>query len=174
MKIFDDVIACDLRFIPPPTRNPGYAYALNHVQYAYQTPVAASLILLTHLHEPSLTTLQRYKAAKYTLHCFQSKICLVWKYGMEWNMEDYVSMDWKIFSMEWKKIASMEYEKIVFHSIPFHALSTVVASHANAHARAIAFFSYIWFKYISSMHCCKLGGVVVMILSSQPSAHGTT
>ena len=27
-------------------------------------------------------------------------------------------MEWKIFSMEWKKIASMEYGKIVFHSIP--------------------------------------------------------
>ena len=24
--------------------------------------------------------------------------------------------------MEWKKIASMEYGKIVFHSIPYHAL----------------------------------------------------
>ena len=23
---------------------------------------------------------------------------------------------------EWKKIAGMEYEKIVFHSIPYHAL----------------------------------------------------
>ena len=34
------------------------------------------------------------------------------KFSMEWNME------WKIFSMEWKKIASMEYGKIVFHSIP--------------------------------------------------------
>ena len=33
-------------------------------------------------------------------------------FSMEWNME------WKIFSMEWKKIASMEYGKIVFHSIP--------------------------------------------------------
>ena len=37
---------------------------------------------------------------------------------MEWNMEENFSMEWKIFSMEWKKIASMEYEKIVFHSIP--------------------------------------------------------
>ena len=29
--------------------------------------------------------------------------------------------------MEWKKIASMEYGKIVFHSIPYHALASVVA-----------------------------------------------
>ena len=27
--------------------------------------------------------------------------------------------------MEWKKIASMEYEKIVFHSIPYHVLTSV-------------------------------------------------
>ena len=39
-------------------------------------------------------------------------------FSMEWNME------WKIFSMEWTKIAGMEYGKIVFHSIPYHALST--------------------------------------------------
>ena len=31
-------------------------------------------------------------------------------------------MEWKIFSMEWKKIAGMEYGKIVFHSISQHAL----------------------------------------------------
>ena len=41
--------------------------------------------------------------------------------GMEWNMEENFSMEWKIFSMEWKwkwkKIASMDYGKIVFHSI---------------------------------------------------------
>ena len=39
------------------------------------------LVLLTHLQERLLTTLQRCKAAKYTLHCFQSKISLVWKRG---------------------------------------------------------------------------------------------
>ena len=27
-KISDDVIACDLRFPPPQTKNPGHAYAL--------------------------------------------------------------------------------------------------------------------------------------------------
>ena len=31
-------------------------------------------------------------------------------------------MEWKIFSMEWKKIASMECGKILFQSIPYHAL----------------------------------------------------
>ena len=38
-------------------------------------------------------------------------------FSMEWNME------WKIFGMEWKKITSMEYGKIVFHSNPHHALA---------------------------------------------------
>ena len=33
-------------------------------------------------------------------------------------MEDF----WYGMEMEWKKIASMEYGKIVFHSIPYHAL----------------------------------------------------
>ena len=38
---------------------------------------------------------------------------------MEWNMEEDFSMEWNI---EWKKIATMEYGKIVFHSIPFHTM----------------------------------------------------
>ena len=58
--------------------------------------------------------LQHCKGAKYTLHCFQSNF-FFWYGSMEWNMEE-------TFSMEWKKIASMEYGKIVFHSIPYHAL----------------------------------------------------
>ena len=33
-------------------------------------------------------------------------------------MEDF----WYGMEMEWKKIANMEYGKIVFHSIPYHAL----------------------------------------------------
>ena len=33
-------------------------------------------------------------------------------------MEENFCMEWKIFGMEWKKICSMEYGKIVFHSIP--------------------------------------------------------
>ena len=35
-------------------------------------------------------------------------------YGMEYGMEDF----WYGMEMEWKKIANMEYGKIVFHSIP--------------------------------------------------------
>ena len=41
------------------------------------------------------------------------------KFSMEWNMEENFSMEW---NMEWKKISGIEYEKIVFHSIPYHAL----------------------------------------------------
>ena len=35
-------------------------------------------------------------------------------YEMEYEIEDF----WYGMEMEWKKIASMEYGKIVFHSIP--------------------------------------------------------
>ena len=33
-------------------------------------------------------------------------------------MEENFSVEWKIFGMEWKKIASVECGKIVFYSIP--------------------------------------------------------
>ena len=49
-----------------------------------------------------------------------SDLNLPWYGSIEWNMEENFRMEWKISSiyMEWKKIASMEYRKIVFHSIP--------------------------------------------------------
>ena len=120
-------VICGLALLP--IQNPGYAYALNHVQYALNIKPCAIcipdtgcciLVLLAHLHERLLTTLQRCKATKYTLHCFQSKISLVWKYGTE----DF----WYGMVMEWKKIASMEYGKIVFHSIPCDALVGTIKS----------------------------------------------
>ena len=40
-------------------------------------------------------------------------------------MEDF----WYGMEMEWKKIASMEYGKIVFHSIPYHALPVSAQQH---------------------------------------------
>ena len=52
---------------------------------------------------------------------------------------------------------------------PNSMLSLVEASHANAHARAIAFFSYIWFKYILSSYCCKVRSAVDNTLSYQLS-----
>ena len=46
------------------------------------------------------------------IRCIASNLKVLWYGRMEWNME------WKISGMEWKKIASMEYGKIIFHSIP--------------------------------------------------------
>ena len=54
--------------------------------------------------------------------CIASSLKILWYGSMEWNMEENFSMEWKIFSMEWKKIAVMEYGKIIFHFIPYHAL----------------------------------------------------
>ena len=45
--------------------------------------------------------------------------------SMEWNME------WKMCSMEWKKIFRMEYGKVVFHSIPYYALVKRVFKHLD-------------------------------------------
>ena len=40
-------------------------------------------------------------------------------------MEENFSMEWKIFlyvmEIEWKEITNVEYEKIIFRSIPYHA-----------------------------------------------------
>ena len=61
-------------------------------------------------------------AKQQNIHCVAFSLKFHWCGSMEWNMEENFSMEWimkwKIFSMEWKKIASMEYGKIVFHSIP--------------------------------------------------------
>ena len=51
-------------------------------------------------------------------------------FSMEWNMEENFCMEWKIFGMEWEKIASMKYGKIVFHSIPYRALPVTTIYHA--------------------------------------------
>ena len=50
-------------------------------------------------------------------------------------MEDF----WYGMEMKWKKIASMEYGKIVFHSIPYHAMSTTI----NTLNAVVKFFSSI-------------------------------
>ena len=59
------------------------------------------------------------------------------------------------------------------HSCPWPRESRSLS--CKTHARAIAFFSYIWFKCdILSLHCCKLRCVVVIVLISvQPSHPGT-
>ena len=100
-KISDDVIACDLRFNPPLLYNLKSRIRLCIKPSAICIPDTSCciLVLLTHIHEWLLTILRKRKAAKYTLHCFQSKISLVWKYeieygrkfqyGMKYRMEDF-------------------------------------------------------------------------------------
>ena len=60
------------------------------------------------------------------IRCIASsqKFFLVWEYGMEYGRKFWYGMeDFKYeMEMEWKKIASVEYGKIIFHSIPHHAL----------------------------------------------------
>ena len=76
--------------------NPKSRLRLCYKPYAICIPDTGCciLVLLTHLHKRLLTTLQRRKAAKYTLHCFQSKISLVWKYGMEYGRKFQYGMEY--------------------------------------------------------------------------------
>ena len=112
----------------PPLQNPGYSYALNHVQYAYQIPVVASWYCSRNFTSGSL---QHCKDAKQqNIRCIASSIKFLWYGIMEWNMEENFSvewnMEWKIFSEEWKwngrKLPVWNIEKS--SSIPYHALST--------------------------------------------------
>ena len=34
-------------------------------------------------------------------------------------MEENLGLEWKIFDIEWMKGGSMEYEKIIFHTMPY-------------------------------------------------------
>ena len=118
----------------PPIQNPGYAYALNHVQYAYQIPVVASWYCWRTFTSGCL---QRCKGAKQqNIRCIASSLKFLWcgsmewnmeeNFSMEWNMEENFSMEWKIFGMEWKwnerKLPVWNIEKS--SSIPYHALQT--------------------------------------------------
>ena len=64
----------------------------------------------------------KVQSNKIYIRCIASSLTFLWYGSMEWNMEDNFSMEWnmewKIFGIEWKKITSTEYGKIVFHSIP--------------------------------------------------------
>ena len=55
--------------------------------------------------------------------CVAFGLNLPWYGSIEWNMEEN-------FSLEWKKIASLEYEKIIFHSIPCPVC--IITLHATA------------------------------------------
>ena len=92
----------DLRFSPLPIQSPGYAYALNHVQYAYQIPVVASLYCWRTFTSGCL---QRCKDAKQqNILCIASSLKFLWCRSTECNKEENFSMEWNMeenFSMEW-------------------------------------------------------------------------
>ena len=139
----------DLRFSLPPNSKSRLCYALNHAQYAYQIPVAASKCCWRTFTSGCL---RHCKGAKQkNIRCIASSLKFLWYGSMEWNMKENFSMEWNIeenfrmeygmedfwygMEMEWKKIASMEYGKIVFHSIPYHAL--VKKERVNANLKLI-------------------------------------
>ena len=64
----------------------------------------------------------KVQSNKICIRCIAFSLKFLWDGSMEWNMEENFSMERKIFGMKWKKITSMEYGKIVFYSIPYHAL----------------------------------------------------
>ena len=66
-----------------------------------------------------------YKIAKVqNIHCIASSLKVLWYGSMEWNVEENFSMEWKIFSIEWKwngrKLPEWNMEKS--SSIPYHVL----------------------------------------------------
>ena len=75
----------ELRFSPPPNSKSRLRQCIKLCAICIPDTGRCILVLLAHLHERLLTTLQRCKATKYSLRCFQSKISLVWKYGMEYG-----------------------------------------------------------------------------------------
>ena len=75
----------DLRFSSPPNSKFRLRLCIKPCAICIPDTSRCILVLLAHLHERLLTTLLRCKATKYTLHCFQSKISLVWKYGIEYG-----------------------------------------------------------------------------------------
>ena len=106
------------------------------------------LVLLTHVHERLLTTLQRCKAAKYTLHCFQSKIFFgmevwngIWKKTSVWNGI------WNGRFLEWNG-KNWQYEIwkncLPFHTMPCRQLkSNKIACKVNLPV----FFFFFYSKY---------------------------
>ena len=61
------------------------------------------------------------------MRCIASSLKFLWYGSMEWNMEENFSMEWNIFSMEWKwngrKLPVWNMKKS--SSIPYHALPMV-------------------------------------------------
>ena len=72
---------CGLALLP--IQNPGYAYM--HQTMCNMHTRYRLLHLCIVMRTFTSGCLQHCKEAKYTLQCFQSKISLVWKYGMEYG-----------------------------------------------------------------------------------------
>ena len=114
----------DLRFSPPPNSKSRLRLRIKPCAICIPDAGRCILVLLAHLRERLLTTLRRCKATKYTLHCFRSKISLVWngiwKKILAWNgiWNGKKLPVWNGNGMEencqygiWKK-------RLPFHSIP--------------------------------------------------------
>ena len=105
----------DFRFSPPPNSKSRLRLCIKPCAICIPDTGRCILVLLAHLHERLLTALQRCKATKYTLHCFQSKISLVWngiwKKILVWNG--------KFLVWNGRKLPVCNMEKS--SSIPYHA-----------------------------------------------------
>ena len=118
----------DLRFSPPPKSKSRLRLYIKPCAIYIPDTVRCILALLAQFTSGCL---QHCKVVnQQNIRCIASSLKFLWYGSMEWKMEENFSiewnMEWKIFGMEWKKIASMEYGKIVFHSIPYHALLVIL------------------------------------------------
>ena len=101
-----------LRFNPPPNSKSRLRLCIKPCAICIPDTGRCVLVLLAHLHERLLTTLQRCKPKN--IRCIASSLKFLWYGNMEWNMEENFSMEWNMeenFSMEWNiewKIFGME------------------------------------------------------------------
>ena len=113
-KISDDVITCDLRFGLP---NPKSWLRLCIKPCVMCIPDTCCCIMVL-LHAPFRVVVYNITKVQ-NIRCIASSLKILWCNSMEWNVQENFSMEWKILVyIEWKKIARMEYEKIIFHFIP--------------------------------------------------------
>ena len=106
----------------PLFQKPGYPYAFNHVQYAYQIPVIASYYCWRTFTSGCLQ--HCIDAKQQNIRCIASSLKFVWYGNMESKIEEKFTIEWKIFNMEWKwnrrKLPVWNMEKS--SSIPCHTM----------------------------------------------------
>ena len=102
-------------------QNPGYPYALNHEQCAYQLPVVASLHCYTHLYEWLLTILQKDVALLPVQKFFGMEVKNgIWKKILVWNgISNGRFLVWNGNDMEENCQYGLWKNHLLFHSIPF-------------------------------------------------------